>query len=124
MEEVICSHIANIARGFFRDHDLIILDEPTVAIDPYEETKIYNRFAEISRDKSAVIVTHRMGSVRLADRILVVKDGEAVRLGTHQEFLIVSIMFCFFSVFAFSRTEDAFYVEHLPYRFGRHSDTL
>lgn len=88
MEEVICSHIANIARGFFRDHDLIILDEPTAAIDPYEETKIYNRFAEISRDKSAVIVTHRMGSVRLADRILVVKDGEAVQLGTHQELIL------------------------------------
>ncbi len=76
-----------IARGFFRSHDLIILDEPTAAIDPYEETRIYNRFAEIARDKSAVIVTHRLGSVRLADRILVMKDGEAVQLGTHEELI-------------------------------------
>lgn len=76
-----------IARGFFRSHDLIILDEPTAAIDPYEETRIYNRFAEISRDKSAVIVTHRLGSVKLADRILVMKDGEAVQLGTHEELI-------------------------------------
>ena len=48
------------SQGFFRDHDLIILDEPTAAIDPYEETRIYNRFAEIARNKSAVIVTHRL----------------------------------------------------------------
>lgn len=72
-----------IARGFFRRHHTIILDEPTAAIDPYEETRIYNRFAEISKDKSAVIVTHRLGSVKLADRIAVMKDGRLVQLGTH-----------------------------------------
>lgn len=76
-----------IARGFYRDHALIILDEPTAAIDPYEETRIYNRFAEISRDKSTVIVTHRIGSVKLADRIVVMKAGEAVQIGTHEELL-------------------------------------
>lgn len=76
-----------IARGFFRDHDLIILDEPTAAIDPYEETRIYNRFAEISREKSAVIVTHRLGSVKLADRIAVMKEGELVQLGSHEELI-------------------------------------
>ena len=76
-----------IARGFFRSHDLIIPDEPTAAIDPYEETRIYNRFAEIARDKTAVIVTHRLGSVKLADRILVMKEGEAVQTGTHEELI-------------------------------------
>lgn len=76
-----------IARGFYRSHNLIILDEPTAAIDPYEETRIYNRFAELSRGKSAVIVTHRIGSVRLADRILVMQDGRAVQLGTHEELM-------------------------------------
>ncbi len=76
-----------IARGFFRSHDLIILDEPTAAIDPYEETLVYNRFVEIARDKSAVIVTHRLGSVKLADRILVMKDGEVVQTGTHEELI-------------------------------------
>ncbi len=76
-----------IARGFFRSHDLIILDEPTAAIDPYEETRVYNQFAEISKEKSAVIVTHRLGSVKLADRILVMKKGRICQMGTHQELM-------------------------------------
>lgn len=76
-----------IARGFFREHELIILDEPTAAIDPYEETRVYNQFAKISKDKSAVIVTHRLGSVKLADRIAVMKAGEMVQIGTHEELI-------------------------------------
>lgn len=76
-----------IARGFFRHHNIIILDEPTSAIDPYEETKVYNHFAEIAKDKTAVIVTHRLGSVKLADRIVVMKDGEVCQIGTHEELM-------------------------------------
>ena len=76
-----------IARGFFRARRLIFLDEPTAAIDPIEETKIYNRFAEISRGKTAVIVTHRLGSVRLADRIFVMKRGKLAEQGAHAELM-------------------------------------
>jgi ATP-binding cassette subfamily B protein len=76
-----------IARGFYRSHDLIILDEPTAAIDPYEETRIYNEFAEIAKNKTAIIVTHRLGSVKLADRIIVMKDGAVAQIGTHEELL-------------------------------------
>jgi ATP-binding cassette subfamily B protein len=76
-----------IARAFYRKHQLIILDEPTAAIDPLEETRIYNRFAEISKDKTAIIVTHRLGSVKLADRIVVMKDGEVAEVGTHSELM-------------------------------------
>ncbi len=76
-----------IARGLFRNHHLILLDEPTAAIDPIEETAVYNRFAQVSADKTAVIVTHRLGSVRLADRILVMKDGKLIGDGTHEELL-------------------------------------
>ena len=76
-----------IARGLYRTHNFIVLDEPTAAIDPFEETKIYNRFAGISRNKTAVIVTHRLGSVRLADRIIVLRKGKIVETGTHEELL-------------------------------------
>ena len=76
-----------IGRGLYRNHDLIILDEPTAAIDPYEESQVYRRFAQLSRDKTAVIVTHRIGSARLADHILVMREGQAVQFGTHEELL-------------------------------------
>ena len=76
-----------IARSFFRRHQFIVLDEPTAAIDPIEETKIYNRFAEISKDKTALIITHRLGSVKLANRILVMKNGKLVEQGTHRDLM-------------------------------------
>ncbi|MEG0132567.1 MAG: ABC transporter ATP-binding protein [Clostridium sp.] len=77
-----------IARGFYRQHELIILDEPTAAIDPIEETKIYERFAEISKEKTAVIVTHRLGSVKFAHRIVVMKEGRIVGIGSHDELIL------------------------------------
>ncbi|MDR1194082.1 MAG: ABC transporter ATP-binding protein/permease [Peptococcaceae bacterium] len=76
-----------IARGLYRTHEMIVLDEPTAAIDPIEETRVYHQFAQISQGKIAVIVTHRLGSVRLADRIFVLKQGELVESGTHEELL-------------------------------------
>lgn len=76
-----------IARGLYRDHDMIILDEPTAAIDPLEEADIYRKFAEISRDKTAFIVTHRLGSAQIADRIIVMDAGHIVDMGTHEELM-------------------------------------
>ena len=76
-----------IARGLFRLGHLIVLDEPTSAIDPLEETRLYNEFASICKDKTAIIVTHRLGSAQTADRIIVLKDGQLVEEGTHEELL-------------------------------------
>ena len=76
-----------IARGLYRDHECIVLDEPTSAIDPLEESRIYRQFAEISQGKTAIIVTHRLGSARLADWILVMKQGRLCEQGTHEQLL-------------------------------------
>ncbi|WP_034850161.1 ABC transporter ATP-binding protein [Clostridium hydrogeniformans] len=76
-----------IARGFYKVHDTIVLDEPTAAIDPIEETKIYNKFADMSKDKTAIIVTHRLGAAKIADRIVVMDKGEICEIGTHEELI-------------------------------------
>lgn len=74
-----------IARGFYRVHDLIVLDEPTAAIDPLEETRIYEKFTEISEGKTAIIVTHRLGSAQIADRIIVMDQGRIIEEGSHEQ---------------------------------------
>lgn len=76
-----------IARGLYRHHDLIVLDEPTAAIDPLEESNLYEKFAKISKDKTAIIVTHRLGSAQIADKIIVLDEGKVIEVGTHQELL-------------------------------------
>lgn len=76
-----------IARGFYKIHDTIVLDEPTAAIDPLEETKIYNKFADMSKDKTAIIVTHRLGSAKIANRIVVMDNGGICEIGTHDELI-------------------------------------
>ncbi|MCL1936279.1 MAG: ABC transporter ATP-binding protein/permease [Defluviitaleaceae bacterium] len=76
-----------IARGLYRINEFIVLDEPTSAIDPIEEERIYNQFKAITTNKCAIIVTHRLGSVKLADRIIVVDSGKIVDIGTHNELL-------------------------------------
>lgn len=76
-----------IARGLCRPHEIIFLDEPTAAIDPLEESRLYHRFAEIAAGKTAVLVTHRLGSARIAHRIAVMEHGRIVEIGTHESLL-------------------------------------
>lgn len=76
-----------IARALYRDHSIIVLDEPTAAIDPLMESDIYNRFIHMSKGKTAIVITHRLGSARFADRIIVLKEGQIIQDGTHDELL-------------------------------------
>ena len=83
-----------IARGLYRKHNLIVLDEPTAAIDPLEESAIYRKFAEISKNKTAAEITHRLGSAKIADRIIVLEHGQQVESGTHEELLHKGGAYC------------------------------
>ena len=76
-----------IARGNFKESELIIMDEPTSAIDPVAESEILKRFLQIARGKTAIIVSHRTGICTLADKIVVMKDGHIVEVGSHEKLL-------------------------------------
>ncbi|MDM3859853.1 MAG: ABC transporter ATP-binding protein [Aphanizomenon gracile PMC644.10] len=77
-----------LARAFVRKQaQLLLLDEPTAALDPRSECDFYLRFVELAEGKTTILITHRLASVRMADRILVLKDGHLIEDGTHQELL-------------------------------------
>lgn len=78
-----------IARGLWKDSDIIILDEPTSALDPLVEYDILSKFVDMIQDKTSVIISHRVGICRTADKIIVMKDGRAVECGSHEELLSV-----------------------------------
>ena len=76
-----------IARAYMRDAQVLILDEPTAALDARSEFEVFKRFKELSEGKTAVLISHRFSSVRMADRILVLADGKVEAAGTHDELL-------------------------------------
>ncbi|MGI8842732.1 MAG: ABC transporter ATP-binding protein [Gemmatimonadaceae bacterium] len=76
-----------IARAYMRDAQVLILDEPTAALDARAEFLVFQRFKELSAGKTAVLISHRFSSVRMGDRILVLADGEVEASGTHEELL-------------------------------------
>jgi ATP-binding cassette, subfamily B, bacterial len=73
-----------LARAYMRDAQLLILDEPTAALDARAEYEVFLRFSELTRGRMAVLISHRFSTVRMADRILVLKGGELVEQGTHE----------------------------------------
>jgi ATP-binding cassette subfamily B protein len=76
-----------LARAYIRDADLLILDEPTAALDARAEHEVFQRFSELITDRMAVLISHRFSTVRMADRILFLEDGQLLELGTHEELL-------------------------------------
>lgn len=76
-----------IARAYMKDAEVLILDEPTSALDARAETEAFQRFIKLTEGKTAVIISHRFSTVRIADRIMVLKDGAVLEIGTHSELM-------------------------------------
>jgi ATP-binding cassette subfamily B protein len=76
-----------LARAYMKDAQVLILDEPTAALDARAEYEVFQRFAELTKGKSAVLISHRFSTARLADRILVLENGTLLESGTHQDLL-------------------------------------
>lgn len=77
----------DIARSMYKDSKLIILDEATSALDPMQESEILKKFLDISKGRTSIIVTHRLGICKSVDKIVVFKDGRVDSIGTHDELM-------------------------------------
>lgn len=77
----------SVARAFYKESDILILDEPTAALDALAEQEIFDQFAELSRGKISIFVSHRLSSAVTADKIVVLKNGTVAELGTHEELM-------------------------------------
>ena len=73
-----------LARAYMRDAQLVILDEPTSSLDARAEFEVFQRFAELTRGRMAVLISHRFSTVRMADRILVLENGAILEQGSHE----------------------------------------
>ncbi|HWT92007.1 MAG TPA: ABC transporter ATP-binding protein [Solirubrobacteraceae bacterium] len=79
-----------LARAFFRGGDVLIMDEPTAALDPRAEHDFFQQVSELAADRAVLLISHRFSSVRMADRIYVMQDGRIIEHGTHQELMGLS----------------------------------
>lgn len=76
-----------ISRAFLSNADFIILDEPTASLDPIAESKLYESFSSVLRKRGCILISHRLASARLADRIIVIEGGEVIETGSHDELM-------------------------------------
>jgi ATP-binding cassette subfamily B protein len=94
-----------LARAYMKDAQLLILDEPTIALDARAEYEVFQRFAELTKGKTAVLISHRFSTVRMANRILVLDKGQLLEIGSHEELLALN-----------GRYAELFYLQAKGYR--------
>ncbi|WP_128896265.1 ABC transporter ATP-binding protein [Longirhabdus pacifica] len=76
-----------MARALYREAKIVVLDEPTAALDPQTELEVFNQFKNLSADKTTLFISHRMAAAKMADRIFVMKEGKLLEVGTHEELI-------------------------------------
>ena len=76
-----------LARAFMRDAEILVLDEPTASLDAQTEYEIFQHFKELTDGKMAILISHRFSTVRMADRIVVIRGGQIAEIGSHEELL-------------------------------------
>ncbi len=76
-----------LARALYKNAPIIILDEPTAALDPLAESDIYNKYNEMTQNNSSIFISHRLASTRFCDRIILIDEGVIIEEGTHEELL-------------------------------------
>lgn len=100
-----------IARGLLARSGLIVMDEPTAAIDPVAEVELVKRLLALGAGRTAIVVSHRLGIARVANRILVMEDGRIAEVGTHAELLASNGIYA-----DMWRAQASWYVDALPHR--------
>ena len=76
-----------MARALYKDAPIMVLDEPTAALDPLAEAEIYEKFSEIVKGRLAIYISHRLSSCKFCDQILVFHEGHLIQQGTHRKLL-------------------------------------
>ena len=76
-----------LARAIYKDGAVLVLDEPTAALDPIAENKLYQQYKELTREKTSIYISHRFASTRFCDRIVLLENGVITEEGSHEELL-------------------------------------
>jgi ABC-type multidrug transport system fused ATPase/permease subunit len=76
-----------LARAIYKNAPILILDEPTSALDPIAESELYEKYNELTKNKTSIYISHRLASTRFCDRILYIEDGKIIEDGSHDELM-------------------------------------